>query len=246
MRISIEQLGQDGLTREISRLDALLTLLHQKIRSLKLTLPRDASLTVVCCDTLSSESLQAIVYEHGGVPVYVLPIDKEVTPERALTELEHALRFCAPNVFTPYVLHTLRDHVERHDYAFEANLMRAKNKNETIRANLIVTIREDKARVSLDLYDIHGKRRWMKREAVIEVDASSFDRSFPRGYRISRQVYKLHWDSLYTLDVIGWLGDRYRFRVYPKQDGNWNVTGQTLERKRSERSVLDGREGERT
>ncbi|MCC5892021.1 hypothetical protein [Exiguobacterium sp.] len=246
MRISIEQLGQGGLTREIPKLDALITLLHQKIRSLKLTLPCDASLTVVCCDTLSSESLQAIVFQHNSTPVYVAPINEEVTPERALTELERALRFFAPNVFTPDVRHTLRDHVERHDYTFEANLMRAKNKNETIRANLIVTIREDKARVSLDLYDIHGKRRWMKREAVIEVDASSFDRSFPRGYRISRQVYKLHWDSLYTLDVIGWLGDRYRFRVYPKQDGKWCVTGQTLERKRLERSGLDRLEGERT
>lgn len=28
MRISIEQLGQDGLTREISKLDGLLTFLH--------------------------------------------------------------------------------------------------------------------------------------------------------------------------------------------------------------------------
>lgn len=234
MRISIEQLGQDGLTREISKLDALLGLLHQKIRNMKLTLPRDASLTVLFCDTLSSESLQAIVYEHGGLPVYVIPINEEVTPERALTELEHALYFFAPNVFTPDVLHTLRDHVERHDYTFEVNLMRAKNKNETIRADLIVTVKEDKASVSIDLYDIQGKRRLMKREAVIEVEASTFDRSFPRGYRISRQVYKLHWDSLYTLDVLGWRGDRFRFRVYPKQDGNWNVTGQTLERKRSE------------
>ncbi|TCI65209.1 MULTISPECIES: hypothetical protein [unclassified Exiguobacterium] len=49
-----------------------------------------------------------------------------------------------------------------------------------------------------------------------------FVTSLSTSYRLSLQLYRQRWETLYTVGVIGRFGDCFRYHIYPKQDGRWN------------------------
>ncbi|ERG66769.1 hypothetical protein M467_05695 [Exiguobacterium chiriqhucha RW-2] len=221
---------------DVGGVDSLLWLYHQKIRQLKLTLPKESSITVLFCDVTLHEHVEDIRHSFGAYPVYITMLNEDVSlMPSVLAEIERALQSYDVTVFTDYIIQTLRDHVETNEYAFSSRLMSEVNKPGSIRATLKVQIHSSDAELILELFDVRQKRKLIQRDTVIRLEPYEFVASFPASYRLSRQWYRLHWETLYTVDVIGMFGDCFRYRIYPKQDGSCVVGAVQLEQRRSER-----------
>ncbi|WP_144060668.1 hypothetical protein [Exiguobacterium chiriqhucha] len=239
MRIEVQRVVEEGgawQIYDVGGVDSLLWLYHQKIRQLKLTLPKESSITVLFCDVTLHEHVEDIRHSFGAYPVYITMLNEDVSlMPSVLAEIERALQSYDVTVFTDYIIQTLRDHVETNEYAFSSRLMSEVNKPGSIRATLKVQIHSSDAELILELFDVRQKRKLIQRDTVIRLEPYEFVASFPASYRLSRQWYRLHWETLYTVDVIGMFGDCFRYRIYPKQDGSCVVGAVQLEQRRSER-----------
>jgi|GEM_PF-5878534 len=239
MRIEVQRVVEEGGTWQIydvDGIDSLLWLCHQKIRQLKLTPPKESSITVLFCDEALREHAEDIRHSFGDYPVYITTLNADVSLMPAvLAEIERALQSYDVTVFTDYIIRTLRHHVETNRFVFSSRLMSEVNRPGSIRATLKVQIHSSDAELILELFDVRQKRKLIQRETVIRLEPYEFVASFPASYRLSRQLYRLHWETLYTVDVIGMFGDCFRYRIYPKQDGHLVFHAAQLEQRRSER-----------
>ncbi|XCA82122.1 hypothetical protein ABKJ26_07760 [Exiguobacterium mexicanum] len=221
---------------DVDGIDSLLWLYHQKIRQLKLALPKASNITILFCDEALREHVEDIRHSFGAHPVYITMLYEDVSLMPALlAEIERALQSYDVTVFTDDIIRTLRHHVETNGFVFSSQLMSEVNRPGSIRATLKVQIYSSDAELILELLDVRQKRKLIKRETVIRLEPYEFVASIPASYRLSRQLYRLHWETLYTMDVIGMFGDCFRYRIYPKQDGSCVVGAVQLEQRRSER-----------
>lgn len=239
MRIEVQRVVKEGGTWRIDDVDgisSLLWLYHQKIRQLKIKLSKTSNITILFCDEALREHVEDIRHSFGGYPVYLTRLKDDMPNLSAvLTEMELVLQSFDATVFTDDIIRMLRHHVETNEYMFSSQLMSKVNRPGSIRATLKVQIHADDTELILELFDVREKRKFIQREKVISLGPHDFFTSFPGNYRLSRQLYRLHWETLYTVDVIGMFGDRFRYRIYPKQNGRWVVHADQLEQKRSER-----------
>lgn len=239
MRIEVQRVVEEGgmwQIYDVDGIDSLLWLYHLKIRQLKLALPKASNITILFCDEALREHVEDIRHSFGAYPVYITLLNEDVSLMPAvLAEIERALQSYDAAVFTDDIIQTLRDHVETNEYAFSSRLMSEVNKPGSIRATLKVQIHSSDAELILELFDVRQKRKLIQRDTVIRLEPYEFVASFPASYRLSRQWYRLHWETLYTVDVIGMFGDCFRYRIYPKQDGHWVFHAAQLEQRRSER-----------
>lgn len=239
MRIEVRRVVEEDdawQIYDVGGVDSLLWLYHQKMRQLKLKLPKASNITILCCDVAQREQVEEIRHSFGAYPVYITTLNDNLSLLPAvLTEIERALQSYDVMVFTDDIIRSLRDHVEAHEYVFSSQLMSEVNKPRSVRATLKVQIHSGDAELILELFDVREKRKLIQREPVIRLDPYEFVTSFPTSYRLSRQLYRLHWETMYTVDIIGWFGDRFRYRIYPTHDGRWVVHADQLEQRRSER-----------
>lgn len=239
VRIEVQRVVEEGGTwriEDVGGISSLLWLYHQKIRQLKMKLSKTSNITILFYDEALHEHAEDIRHSFGGYPVYLTSLKDDMPNLSAvLAEMERALQSYDATAFTDDIIRTLRDHVETNEYMFSSQLMSKVNRPESIRATLKVQIHADVTELILELFDVREKRKFIQRETVISLGPRDFFSSFPGNYRLSRQLYRLHWETLYTVDVIGMFGDRFRYRMYPKQDGCWVVNAAQLEHIRSER-----------
>ncbi|MCT4790285.1 MULTISPECIES: hypothetical protein [Exiguobacterium] len=239
MRIEVQRVVEEGGTwqvYDVDGIDSLLWLCHLKIRQLKPALPKASNITILFCDVALREHVEDIRHSFGAYPVYITTLNEDVSlMPSVLAEIERALQSYDVTAFTDDIIQSLRDYVESNEYVFSSRLMSEMNRPGSIRAILKVQIHADDTELILELFDVRQKRKLIQRETVIRLRPYEFVTSFPASYRLSRQLYRLHWESLYTVDVIGMFGDRFRYRIYPKQDGHWVFHAAQLEHRRSER-----------
>lgn len=224
----------EWVVEDIEGLEPFYLTWHQQVRRLKISLPTEHDVILLFCATLTPELRLAIDGHFGRHPVYVRENHFPPLTEKILRdEILHVLHLNLPTLFTSEVITTMKQKLSADPFVFEANVDSKVNANRTVRADLVVRVDKEKTEYFIVFGEVRQRRPRIRSERMIQVESSSM-MSRRRFGLLNRSPYRLHWSTLFSVEVIGWLGDRYQCKVYPRKGGDWSLRIEQLERKRSE------------